>query len=293
MIAWRFAVAAVLGLIGSAGAQPAASDPVDPDAPVAAEPAAPEAPAAAEPAAAEPADPDAPADPEAPLPSVPEPDIDPRAAGYPRSLVDRPLVLSNGMVEGSLALGVSRADRGLWGTRIAPSLRYAAGRFEIKGGASLLLDDLYSDAIVAVRFAPNPDMTVGLQLVIESIGSTVLTTTPRLLLGRKQLLTETVAVESAFAPGFARSAGATAFVASGEVRVQVQVAPLYAVQARAALHVRYLETEGTTLGHNYGLGVLASLTPTIDLMPSLNLFAADDDYVGVVFSLELNVRNRR
>ncbi len=251
-------MASVLGLLGSAGAQPAAE----------------------------------PADPEAPLESLPEAELDPRAAGYPRTLVDRPLVLPDGLLEGTVVLGVGYADGGTWTTRIGPSLRYGVGRVELEGGASVLVDDWYSDAFVAVRFAPDPDMTIGLQLGLERIGSDVTTTTPRVLLGRKQLLTETVAIESSFGPGVSRAAGETAFVANGEVRVQIQVAALYAVQARAALNLRYLEAEGTTLRHDYGLGLLASITPTIDVMSSVDLFVEDDDYVGLVVSVAVSLRNR-
>jgi len=223
---------------------------------------------------------------------VPEPDLDPRSAGYPRGLVDRPLILPSGTAEGTLALGIGLADGGIWTTRIGPSARYAIGSFELEGGAQVVLDDRHSTVFAAAQFASNPDMTVGLELVVDGPASDTRATTPRLVLGRKQLLTETVAVESNFAGGVSRSAGVTAYVASGEMRVQMQVAPLYAVQARAALNVRYLEGEGTTLGHNYGVGVLASVISTIDLFPSVDLFAADDDYLGVVVSLAVSARNR-
>lgn len=266
MIAWRDAAATMLALSGVAGAQPADAAP-------------------------DPTEPSGPADPEAPLASVDDPD--PRSAGYPRSLVDRPLILPSGLLEGTLAFGVRRADGGTWTTRIGPSLRYAAGPFEIEGGASFLLDDLYSDALVGAHFGPNPDMTVGVQFAVENIGIDVMTLTPRLVLRRKQLLTETFAVESTFALGLSRSETLTAYVTHGEVRVQQQVAPLYAVQARLALSARYQEIEGTSLRHNYGLGVLASLTPTIDIFPSIDLLAQDDDYLGLVFSLAVSARNRR
>lgn len=241
-----------------------------------------------------------PADPEAPLASVPEPDLDPRSAGYPRGLVDRPLVLPSGTAEGTAIIAVARASK-ITSASFAPVARYALGQLEIEG--ALRVSTVKSDRIVvpfvAARFAITPDMTIGAQLggqLLAHETTDLSFVTPRLLLGRKQLVSEQLAVESQFALGMNFADDDPTYLATGQVRVQWQVAPLVAAEARAALDVRYQKpvapAQGATLTHSYGIAVVASATPTIDVTPGVDLFVDGDSSLGFVVSVALSARTR-
>nr|MBA3456615.1 hypothetical protein [Deltaproteobacteria bacterium] len=82
----------------------------------------------------------------------------------------------------------------------------------------------------------------------------------------------------------------TAGVASGGLSATAQVAPLIAVVAHTAFDVRYegaadrdafvlMGDPGATVTHDHGVGLVASVTPNVDLGASALVFFSEQPFI--------------
>lgn len=192
---------------------------------------------------------------------------------YPRALVERPLVIPDGMIEAALSFAVARTeaiqDMTFTSLGVSPYVAYAVGRFALSAGAQVILDvapdvamfegqsyefeiqdeQRLAAAHASARFAPVPDLSLRLQLFGQALTTDAPRTTTSLVAAYKARISPVFAVVPFLAVGFSRTTyddairgvleSRTALVASGGLAAQAQVAPLVAVVVRSTAYLRY------------------------------------------------------
>lgn len=253
-----------------------------------------------------------------PLAIAPAVPVEVITAPYPRAVVERPHVLPDGTIEASLSFIVARTelitDKTFTSMAASPNVSYAVGRFGLSAGADVILDvtpdvvmfagqsfefqdeQRLATAYASARFAPVPDLSLRLQFVGQGLTTDVPRTTTALAASYKARLSRQFAVIPSVATGFSRttyddvsrniSESRAAFVASGRLAAQAQVAPLVALVGHSSLNVRYEGEEdpfafvlmgepGLTVAHDHGLALVGSLTKNIDLSAGAVLFISE------------------
>jgi hypothetical protein len=225
----------------------------------------------------------------APTPAVEE-------QGYPRSLVQRPLLLPANTVEATAIVGVQRTTLGSDSIELYLGelrVRYGIGAADFEAGGSVLIADSYPDmfmvetetfrsAFAGGRFLMATDTTVGVQFSYNNFGSNAKQYQPRVVATTKRHLTPKSAIEFSVLGGIDYLKiddmdGASTYVGTGEIKVQAQAAPTVGFEGRAALSYLHLPesmfaaSSGHALGQNYGVRVVASMTPKIDVVGAFDL----------------------
>ncbi|HEY5934363.1 MAG TPA: hypothetical protein VIU61_07010 [Kofleriaceae bacterium] len=312
----RFIVAIVVGACaaGTAFAQP---DPPSPQPP----PDPPTDPAPVEPEPAPPPEPaPAPAPAPAPVPP-PQPVAPPQPVeGYPLALAARPLFLpaSGFEVGGLVLLGLqdfeSESGEDTFETVfLRPGFRYGFSGAELELGMDVLVhqgeiegvtltnDDPVARLYAAGRFEVSPDVALGGELTVSGPTSDFKVYSPRAIVANKQRFGGRGAVELSAGAGLdhrpaVESEGfevesSSAMVVGGQLRVQAQITPIIAAEARA--QIRYFksledETEGNpfVLGEyfaqDYGLRVVGAVSPDLDLIGGLDILSTGEANYKIV-----------
>jgi hypothetical protein len=237
---------------------------------------------------------------------------DAAAHGYPLALTARPLLLPAGAVEGSAMVILDRVPitdmDHLVTLTVAPWLRYATPAVELEAGARL---GLYQGSVpatvgslakferlgalfVAVRHGFGADLSLGGELTVALPASDTPSFAPRLVVANKRHLAPWSAVELAAAAGIDRqtlAAGAgtpatsiTSAVLGGTLRVQAQLTGAVGVEGRATFS--FIDPVAEVAGgggpsttayfaQNYGVQVVAAVSPNIDLIAGVDVIAAN------------------
>lgn len=237
---------------------------------------------------------------------------------YPRALVERPHVLPDGTIEASLAFALARSEV-VTGTTftslgVSPHVGYAVGRFGLSAGADVILDvtpdvvtlagqsfefqdeQRLATAYASARYAPTPDLSLRLQFAGQGLTTDVPRSTTGFVTSYKARLSSRFAMIPSVGAGFSRttyddvsrniSESRTAFVASGRLGAQAQVAPLVALVGHSSVGLRYEGAEdpsadvlmaqpGVTVSSDHGLALVGSLTRNIDLSAAAILFLSE------------------
>jgi hypothetical protein len=242
------------------------------------------------------------AEPAAPDEPVPDP--------YPRALVQRELLQPAGMLEGTALLGIDVVGNDSTDQLATVTVhgRYQLRDTELAAGVSTQIynnapntpsrDDRTLQAVFAsVRHRIGTDLAAGVELAVGDPTSDVARYAPRLLLANKRRITPRAAVELGLATGIDRatlasggdSARATLLAISGRIRAQAQLSRWIAVEGRAALG--YFDVLGDPglmsiptelFAQDYGLRVVAGLTPCVDLVAGFDVLASGGTTTRVV-----------
>lgn len=205
-------------------------------------------------------------------------------ADYPRALVDRPLVLPAGTIEGELALGLeARAVAMATETTSFARARttYGDGRLDVELATTVALDpdDAHPDRLDVVRFGARFEAVTDL-VVAPSVAYAGSTLSPRIAVVHRRVRGRG-GIELAAATGIDDGL-ATHFVVGGSVRVRAQIAAPVALEGRAALSYLYdAAADKPELHHrfaqDFGMRALWSATPVLDAFAAIDLLAFDDD----------------
>lgn len=206
------------------------------------------------------------------------------AEPYPRALVERPLVLPRGTLEGALAQSVeTRADRdGTVTTSLSRArVTYGDGGLDLELAAAIVLDpdaahpERMDHVGFGARFEARRDLVVAPSVAYAaSTLSTRLGVLHRRAIGRG-------GIELGAAAGV--DDGAHTFrVVGGTLRVRAQVAATVALEGRAAMS--YLHDAAPDrpeqrhrFAQDFGVRALWSVTATLDALAAVDLLALDDD----------------
>lgn len=242
---------------------------------------------------------------------------------YPRALAARPLSLPENAVEGSALLGlvgVGRADQAssiLF--TIDPRARYSFGSAELEVAGSLLLHDDTPGNITnfdshamrslgfAGRYLPTREVSIGAELSYVGPQSVRQTTGVRLVVAHKRHFGRG-ALEFAFAAGLDRDTfdldaqnhhEQGFYVASDQLRAQVQATPLLGLEAMfKGTYYSYTSPPNTDeinrpdgFYPELGARMVASITTELDLLVGVDIvFSPDHTQLA---TLTLGIAGRR
>jgi hypothetical protein len=230
------------------------------------------------------------------------------AAGQPsgatsRALVERPLLLSSGALEVEALLAVATRD-GAASYSATPRLTLGHGGGELEVGFSTVVAHSAVDAdaeparlqsaFVAARIS-RPVVAVGGELGAVRPNSIVERYTLRGFVEHKRRTGARSALEMSFAGGIDHTATTVpilpepspyVLVATGQIRAQVQIAPMIALEGRTAvsmsgsidLRVFTQESEDdTAFGLEYGARAVVAARPELDIVAGLDVPEFDRD----------------
>jgi hypothetical protein len=242
---------------------------------------------------------------------------------YPRELALRPLMLPGGALEGSLMFTLQNISTGSSDSRnsgvASPRFRYSFGVAEAEVGVSLLAyetedtsmfpieGERFQSLFAAGRFKVSSSVVVGAELNVFTPAADFKTYSPRALAATKLMLSRASAVEIAVRTGVDRNSsidlmgmsfgGISTFVLSSEVRLQAQVTPGVAIEARALLGYYNPDGDPSTTGvpssyfaQTYGLRVVGTVTPDVDLIAGFDVTNSTGDATVKVFSVGVAAR---
>jgi len=238
------------------------------------------------------------------------------AEGYPLALAARPLLLPASAFEvgGLLLLGLQDFDGGEDGEEtletvyLRPGFRYGLGSAELEVGMDLLVhqgeidgvtlgnDDPVARLYGAGRFEVSPEIALGGEITVVSPTSDFKLYSPRAIVANKQRFGGRGAVELSaqagldYQPAIEDEAfeipSSTRMVVGGQIRVQAQVTPIFALEARGL--IRYFNTFddesemgpvvalGEFFAQDYGLRAVAAVTADLDLIGGLDILQTGD-----------------
>jgi len=266
-----------------------------------------------------PAPPPAPTPP--PTPVAPPPQPVPMAEGYPLALAARPLLLpASGLEVGGVMLvglqdfDIDGEEETLETVYLHPGLRYGFGGAEVEvaldllvhqaeiEGTSLGTDDLLARLYAAGRFAVSPDVALGGEVAISQPTADLKLYSPRAIVANKQRFGGRGAVELSAQAGLDYQPSveemgfefpsSTRMVVGGQLRVQAQVTPIIAVEARGL--IRYFNTFdddsgdpgapsfGEFFAQEYGLRVVGAVSADLDLIGGLDVLQTGDANYKIV-----------
>jgi hypothetical protein len=245
---------------------------------------------------------------------------------YPRALAARPLGLPESAVEGSALLGlvdVGRADHASSNLfTIDPRARYSFGFAELELGSSLLLhDDTPADVTnfdshalrsmsFAGRYLPTREVSIGAELSYVGPQSAQQTAGVRLVVAHKRHFGRG-ALEFAFAAGVDRDTfdldaqdihhEQGFYVASDQLRAQVQATPLLAFEALfKGTYYSYKTPPSSDVVNRpdgfypeVGARMVASITADLDLLVGFDIVFSPDDTQLATFTLGIAARQLR
>ncbi len=242
-------------------------------------------------------------------------------AGYPAALVARPLLLPSGGVEGGVRLLAYRIESGGQAYTFAslePRVRYGLGRVELEGAVGLFLfqdvpgdggsptdPDRLQSVFVAGRYGLTPDRSVGVELTAGGLTGDFKTYLPALVLEDKAHLAPLTAIESTVALGYGRAQFDSGPMSSSSSwlslelrgRLEAQVTSRLALEGRARLgYTRPLGDDdtpffgGATLGFDVGVGALAALTPSVDVVAAIDIVQAGSNLSSKAFTVGVLAR---
>lgn len=251
-----------------------------------------------------------------PLPTPPETPRVRIASSYPRSLIQRRLLLPPGVAEASIRFALTRLGGTELSTVADPNLRVRLGPVELRGGGSLLMyetrgPDPRADTIAGLsfgaHFAVRPDLSLGLELSMRS-PATYPTIASRAVILHKARLGERAALELLAGVGEIHRdepprmerepTRANTLSVGGQLKLQVQLTPEVAIEGRAALtFYKPLDEVGKKVmpppsyfGSEYGLRMLGSLSQALDVFAGLDVYPTDPDPDIVTITVGLAVR---
>jgi len=239
------------------------------------------------------------------------------STSYPLALTERPLLMPAGGFElfGILALGLQEIG-GLDGPEtletvvMKPGIRYGIGSAEVAAGLDLLVhqgeiegvmftnDDPLTRLFAGARFEVSPELAVGGELAITGPTTDFKVFSPRATLANKQHFGRG-AVELGVAAGLDHRPAQDMFelpsrqamVLAGQLRVQGQVTPVVAVEARATMtYFNVLDDDEGELEsspsyfvqQSYGLRALGSVTPDLDVIGEFEVLASGEGNYKIV-----------
>ncbi len=244
------------------------------------------------------------------------------AEGYPLALAARPLLMPPSGFEagGLLIIGLQDFDSGEGDEEtfervyLRPGLRYGFSGAELEVGLDLLFhqgeingmsvgnDDPVARLYGAGRFEVTPDTALGGELTIVQPTSEIKLYSPRAILANKQRFGGRGAVELSAQAGldyqpaiedeFFEIPSTTRMVVGGQLRVQAQVTPIFALEARGL--IRYFNTFddesemspvvsfGEFFAQEYGLRAVAAVSPDLDVIGGLDILQTGDANYKIV-----------
>lgn len=226
---------------------------------------------------------------------------------YPRAYVRRPLVLPQGIIEATAQVLMLRTtfqsfDTGSGSIEVYAGdgrVRYGFGGIDFEAGGQLLIGDDAPDELMienerfraafgGVRAAVAENLIVGANITYVNESESVKRYAPRVVLTSKQRFGAVAAIELGGFGGFdyrdidfPGMESQTIYTGGIELRPQAQVSPVVALEARATIaFVRVPDMEfaegGSALTQNYGLRLIASLAPKVDLLAGVDyLFSGE------------------
>lgn len=216
------------------------------------------------------------------------------AEPYPRALVERPLVLPPGTVEGVLAQAIeTRADGGATVTTSLSRARvtYGDGRLDLEIDTAIVLDPDAShpermDRVgFGARFEARRDLVVA-----PSVAYAASTLSSRLGVVHRRAVGRG-GIELGAAAGLDDGAH-TYRVVGGTLRVRAQVAATVALEGRAAVsYLHDAHPDKPELRHrfaqDFGARALWSVTAALDAFAAVDLLALDDDVKQLTLGIAL------
>jgi hypothetical protein len=243
----------------------------------------------------------------------------PTSTGYPVEAAARPLLLPTGGMEGGVRLLIDRSDfngESWTGGALEPRARYGFGAFEAEAAFALHLFQDVPDGIgvleperlrsvyLAGRYGWSPDATVGLALTVSEPSGDFSRYSPEVVVARKLHLSPGAAVElgagagmqfSSFDTGL-ETTTARSLLLEGQSRALAQVSRTVAAHATGRLQYVRVVSEAMEgfpqpayLVFDVELGLVAALTPDIDVVAAIDI-RATGDYQGKSMTLGLVIR---